>query len=120
MKKLQVKLTTPALFLFLTMLKKVGFNFKDFFTKAQKIDEEDGELGEKQSNLGMNMFFTVLNNLDKAEDEAYEFLSKILNITIEEVKEMDIFADILPVLKSYDGWSVFLDNAFKLNKTLQK
>lgn len=125
---LKVKITTPSLILFIKLLKAMGVSIPVIAEKLQelsgtmqKVNDVDDELNiesveleNRQEQLGMFLVELLFDGVDKAEDLTYKFLSKIFFMSEEEVQELDFFMEVLPAIKTYEGWGNFLDNAFNL------
>lgn len=110
-KQLKVKIKLKSAFLFLDILKKMEINFEYFETVYAKSDESE----DNAEKLGKELIKILINGLDKAEDEVYLFLSNILELTKEDVEEIDIFEELIPSLKEYKGWQMFLGKLGQLN-----
>lgn len=113
---MKIKITTPALFKFVKLLKKMGIDFEELMKKAattdiSKVTAED---------FGIKMFTLIYKGIEKIEDDTYEFLSLIFKIDIEELKEIDFLVEILPAFRKYEGWKSFLSNVQNLEETLKK
>ncbi len=113
---MKVKITTPSIFKFLKILKKIDINLKDLLGKADIAED----IEEKQEQLGMELFTLLLENIDKAEQDIYEFFAEILQISVDEYKQLDVFSEVLPVLSDYTGWKDFFTRLASLEKSLKR
>jgi hypothetical protein len=115
----------PSIITFLNMLKKCGVKLSELMATVVEgnndlADLSDDEIGERQKEFGIQMFGQLLDGLTNAEEYAYKFISQIFNMKIEDSNQLDIFEEILPALKEYEGWKAFIKSAVSLEKTLKK
>lgn len=105
------KLNTSDVFAFTRMIKEIGLKeeIKEIASKATK--EED------VSKLGLDMIFTLIEKFSEANSEnaLYEFLSRPLEVTKEEVGTMDLFDLVEKIMQIADveKWKTFLKLAIR-------
>lgn len=115
-----IKISTPAAFKFLKIMKKLNINLSDIasnFKKKEKVTDENIE--EKQEELGFEMFELLINGLEKVEDEVNEFLMLILRIDRKTFDDTDLITDIMPAIVEYEGWKRFLEIVSKLQNSVK-
>ena len=116
---MQVKITTPSIFKFLKIIKKTDISLKSLLGKANNTDVTT-DVEKKQEQVGIELFTLLFENIDKAEEDIYKFCAEILQISVDEYKQMDVFTDVLPVFSDYAGWKDFFTKLASLEKSLKK
>lgn len=81
------KLKAPDLFTFSKMLNKMGLR-EDISNLLKAPKEED----EKETGgiIVIKLVILLMENLYKAETEFYEFVSPVIEKSVEEIREMDL------------------------------
>ena len=100
------KLKDGDLFPLLKLFRKIGLKeFKDAFMQyaSGKSLEEVGVL------VILDMADVIIGNLDKVEDEVYEFWSSLSGLPVEDMKEMEF--GTLPLM-IYDSFNEVKNTSF--------
>lgn len=84
--KTEFKLKTKHLFSVITFVKKTKLvsTFKDF-QSISKIED-----GEEKNSKGFDVIETLLTLLETHEQETYELLSELKEVSVEEIKEQEL------------------------------
>lgn len=89
------KLCARDVFPFAKILSKVGIKQ---FAECFELDENDNlSLSMSGLSVALNVIDILLSNLDKCENEIYNFLANVAGMTSEDVKnlDMDVFAEMV-------------------------
>ena len=87
------KLNSTDMFLMFKIIKKIGINeFADRFGKdeMQKLVSGKDDATAIGISVMLDLVDIIVGNLPKCEGEIYELLSKTSDLTVDQIKEMDI------------------------------
>ncbi|MED4016999.1 hypothetical protein [Sutcliffiella cohnii] len=86
--------------------------------KESNIEELETELEAMQLEVGMQLPFIFLENIDKAEGEVEKLFANLAGMTEEEYKDsdMEITINIFNAIRENEKWSEVLQKALKLLK----
>lgn len=105
------KLNTSDVFAFTRMVKNIGLKEEIRGIASKAMGEED------VNKVGLDMIFALIEKFAEvnSESELYDFLSRPLEVTKEEVGEMDLFELVENVMNMADiqKWKAFLKLAIR-------
>ena len=105
------KLNTSDVFAFTRMVKEIGLK-EEIREIASKATEE-----KDVNKVGLDMIFTLIEKFSEvnSENALYEFLSRPLEVTKEEVSTIDLFVLVENVMNMADveKWKTFLKLAIR-------
>lgn len=123
------KLASPDIFLMAKIISKIGINeFKDVYD-TEKLKElvngfsEDGKLDTSAiAAVGFTVIMDVVNvilrNLPNCEQEVYQMLADTSNLTLKQVKQLDlaVFVEMVIDFVKKDEFKDFIGVVSKLFK----
>lgn len=105
------KLNTSDVFAFTRLVKEIGLKEEIKNITAKATEEKDVK------ELGLDIIFTLIEKFSEvnSENALYEFLSRPLEISKEEVGTMDLFDLVDKVMQMADveKWKTFLKLAIR-------
>jgi len=103
-----------------------GLQPSDLFLLAKVVSKIDlkeipelvKQAGDNQQALGVMMIQTILGNLDKCENEIYQLLAQGSNLSLPEIKALDLgdFIDLIGGYVKQPGFSKAIGRASALLK----
>ncbi len=105
------KLNTSDVFAFTRLVKEIGLKEEIKNITAKATEEKDVK------ELGLDIIFTLIEKFSEvnSENALYEFLSRPLEISKEEVGTMDLFdlVDKVMQIADVEKWKTFLKLAIR-------
>lgn len=105
------KLNTSDVFAFTRMVKEIGLKEEIKGIASKATEEQD------VNKVGLDMIFTLIEKFSEvnSENALYEFLSKPLEVSKEDVATMDLFDLVEKVMNMADveKWKTFLKLAIR-------
>lgn len=121
--KLKIKREILAMSNRIAQMNKKARQLKAYTNKKKKdendlmlIDKLADEVETLQTELGMEMPFILMENLEKAEDEVFKFFASITGLSIKECHEMgaEFIIDIFDEIKRNENWKKVFTKALEL------
>ncbi|MDQ0417924.1 hypothetical protein J2Z48_002108 [Croceifilum oryzae] len=102
------ELQLEDLFKFTRILRKL-----DIKKEIQSLDFQNVE--NDSTGIGIQVFWLLLENSDKAEKEVYEFLASVAGVTPQEMKTMSLsqLGELIQEFQKIPGLANFFRSAFK-------
>lgn len=119
------ELNSKHLFSMFRLISKFGIeNFKGIFNDVQGTVNSNGEVDKDKlaEKVGMEIIFSavglIISNLGNCEQEVYNFLSDVSNLTVEEVSglKIDTLASMIIDVIKKDEFKGFFSAVSKLFK----
>ena len=119
------KLNSTDMFLMFKVIKKIGIKeFADCFSNndVQKLmSGKDKNVTAIGISVMLDLVDVVVGNLSKCESEIYELLSQTSNLTVDQIKELDIITFTVMVLdfvkkEEFKDFIKVVSESFKLAK----
>ena len=118
------KLNSTDMFLMFKIIKKIGIKeFSDCFSTndVQKLMSGKDNVTAIGISVMLDLVDVVVGNLSRCENEIYELLSVTSDLTIDQIKEMDIVAFTEMVLdfiqkEEFKDFIKVVSKSFKLEK----
>ena len=105
-KEFTYKVTRTDMFKLAKIISSLGVN--------PKVDNMN------ESDIAMALFTELINNLDKAETETLAWISKIYNVSPEEIEEIGFTAELALWWNVYDSEKAFFTKLLQSRSKEQK
>ena len=114
------KLSSRHIFIFCTILKKIGFkeikNCINTDDIAAMVDGKEVNIEKIGLNIVMEIASVIISNMESCKDSIYQLLSDLSGMSKEEIDnlDMDIFINMIIDVFKKDEFKVFFKVASKL------
>jgi len=84
--------------------------------KGKEKEQLENEVGELQTELGVNLPFILLENIDKAQDDVEKLFADLVGMSVQEYQDSDadLTVDIFYKIQSDKKWMNLFTKALRL------
>ena len=99
------KLLAKDAFKLIKIIKKLDLKtaLKEMYS-SKKVKDKDSNEDETNRQLGLDIAFVIIENMDAAENEIFELLASVSDKTVNEIRELEL-SELIAMIRD-----IFVEN----------